>query len=430
MLVRPHLRTLAIVAIDMGYGHLRPAHALAAEIRSDVLEVDRPPLADLEEQELWARVRRFYEALSRSSQRPIVGALSRRLLDEITAIPHLHPLRDLSAPNGGVRALDWMITRGLGRGLAAHLERSGQPLLTTFYAPAVMADRLGRGPVHCLVTDSDINRVWVPRDPRRSRVQYFAPSRRVVRRLESYGVRAEQIVYSGFPLPGELLGGRERAALRRNLAARLVRLDPTRAFIGPNRAEIEHKLGPLPVDDRPPLVTFAVGGAGAQAELADQFLPSLRAPILAGKLRLALVAGVRPAIAARFRTAVNRLELPDVRILLELELPAYLAAFNALLAETDVLWTKSSEITFFAALGLPLVFSRPMGVHEEYNRRWAIEAGAGLVQGDPRHAAGWLSDWISDGTLAAAAWSGATRLPSLGLYDIADAVLGAGRTVY
>src|SRR5262249_12133800 len=285
---------------------------------------------------------RFYETVSRLSQTPFVGAPLQLLLDTITDIPPLHPRRDLSEANAGARGLERMIARGLGRGLAAYLERNGQSLLTTFYAPAVCADPLGRGPVACVVTDSDINRVWVPLAPKHSRIRYFAPSRRVVRRLEAYGVAPRQIGYTGFPLPGELVG-RDRAALDRNLAARLVRLDPRREFIDSHLAEIERRLGPLPTDDRPPLVTFAVGGAGAQVGLAEQILCSLAAPVRAGRLRLALVAGVRAEVAGRFRAALARHGLDDVRVLVERDMPSYLAAFSALLAETDVLWSKPSE---------------------------------------------------------------------------------------
>ena len=94
--------------------------------------------------------------------------------------------------------------------------------------------------------------------------------------------------------------------------------------------------------------------------------------------------------------------------------------FHARLADVDVLWTKPSEMTFFGALGLPLLFCPPIGVHEAYNRRWAIEAGAGVKQREPAFAAEWLDDWLADGTLAGAAWSGYMRLPKFGLYRILE----------
>jgi hypothetical protein len=77
-----------------------------------------------------------------------------------------------------LQLLDSMVARGLGRGLVRYLVDSGSPLLTTFYAPAVIANRAGFDRVYCVVTDADINRVWVPMVPQTSRVHYFAPSTR------------------------------------------------------------------------------------------------------------------------------------------------------------------------------------------------------------------------------------------------------------
>ena len=109
-----------------------------------------------------------------------------------------------------------------------------------------------------------------------------------------------------------------------------------------------------------------------------------------------------------------------IEILYEADIESYFARFDERLAETDVLWTKPSEMTFYAALGLPLVLAPPLGVHERYNRRWTIENGAGLKQRDPRYAGYWIREWLADGTLAAAAWSGFVRLPKFGLYQILE----------
>src|SRR5262245_16316592 len=145
--------------------------------------------------------------------------------------------------------------------------------------------------------------MWAPLEPARTRIHYFAPSVRAQRRLRAYGVPAERIEVTGFPLPHELLGGPELRGLQRNLAARLVRLDPEGQFRAQYREELDHFLGALPEGEakRSPLVTFAVGGAGAQAEIARRFLPSFRFALDAGQLRLALVAGIRTEIADKFR---------------------------------------------------------------------------------------------------------------------------------
>jgi hypothetical protein len=424
-----------VVAIEMGYGHLRAADPLARAFDTDVLHCDRSPLADETEQRLWREARRFYEMGSRLSQLPGIGAPLRAGLDALTNIPRLYPRRDLSAPTTSARTVERFAGRGLGHGLADRMKASGETLLTTFFTPAVIADRNGCERVFCVVTDSDINRVWAPFDARRSRLRYFAPSMRVVRRLQAYGVPPEHIELTGFPLPDELLGGLDLAALKRNLAARLVRLDPAGMFRAQFRDELTHFFGPLPVEEegKAPRVTFAIGGAGAQVGIVREFLPHFAEPLRRGRWHLSLVAGIRGEVNDALKDAVAGAGLePLIGTHIDiLYAPGgfgeYFRLFNALLARTDVLWTKPSEMTFYAALGLPLVVAPPMGVHERYNLRWAREAGAGLKQRDARWAAEWLADWLDDGTLAAAAWNGYLRLPKHGLYRIVDTVTNAMR---
>lgn len=424
-----------VASVEMGYGHLRPAHALATELALEIVRADRPPLADADDVRLWRTSRRFYERASRFSQLPWVGPLLRPLLDAVTAIPHLHPRRDLSSPTLSVRMQDRLIGRGLGRGLIERLRETDAPLLTTYFLTAILADRAGCPDVYCVVTDSDIARIWVAKDPAASRVRYFVPSRRALRRLTAYGVPEDHIEYTGFPLPGELLGGRDLVALKRNLAARLERIDPAGTFRGHARDEIRHFLGELPgAPPAPPRVTFAVGGAGAQAGLARPLLRSLAPALAEDRLRLTLVAGIRSEVAEHFREWIREADLeslagedPEARleILLEPSLEDYFMRFNRRLADTDLLWTKPGELTFFAALGLPLVLSHPVGVQERYNRRWALEHGAALRQRDPRFAAEWLEEWLQDGALAGAAWNGFLQLPKFGLYHILETVKGS-----
>ena len=420
-------RKVALVAVDMGYGHLRAAHALSPALAAPVFEVDRPPLASPAEQRRWSRVRALYETLSRSSQIPIVGRPVRRLLEGITFIPKLYAARDQSGPTLGVRLLESLARRGLGRGTLDHLHREDATLVTTFYAPAVIADLFGYPRTVCVVTDSDINRVWVSRWPAHSTVHYCVPSERALRRLRAFGVRPEFIHLTGFPLPPELVGGADLAALRANLAARLVRLDRRGVFREQLREEIAHLLGELPAaeEGRPPLLTFAVGGAGAQLGIARSFFPALRRPLEQRRLRLALVAGVRRDVAASLERWVRDAGLGEllgdvVEIVCEEGFSPYFARFNVLMARTDILWTKPSELSFYGALGIPLVFSWPVGVHERVNRRWVLHRGAGFKQESPGSAWDWLREWLDDGTLAGAAWSGYQRLPKFGTARIAE----------
>ncbi len=414
-----------VVALNMGYGHLRPAHSLAEYLGTQLLEADAPEVAGPDEARLWARSRRLYEATTRWSGIPLIGAPLRMLVERYTHIPHLHPYRDQSRKTVAVRALERLVKRGIGRKLVDQARESGRAILTTFFAPALAADAHGLDRVYCVVTDADINRAWAPPEPSRTRITYLVPSMRALRRLRAYGVPKDRIRATGYPLPHELLGGESLATLRRNLAARLVRIDPERTFRDSCPDEVRHFLGELPRSEEgvAPLVTFCVGGAGAQTEIVRRFLPRLKPEIERGRLRLALVAGVRTEVNARFQELLARHGV-EAEILFEPDVLLYFRAFNALLARTDVLWTKPSEMTFFGALGLPLVLSPPVGVHEWYNRRWARESGAGLKQRDARYAAQWLREWLEDGLLAAAAWSGFTRLPKFGLYRIERLVQG------
>jgi len=421
----------AVVSIEMGYGHVRAARPIAQCLGEPVLHVDRPPLAGPEEAQRWERARRWYEGVSRASQVPFVGAPFRALLDGVTAIPDLYPYRDLSAPNIATRGLERMIVGGFGEGLVDWLRETKRPLVTTFYAPALIADYHGIDDVFCVVTDTDCARIWAPVEPRKSRLHYFAPSQRVMRRLHFYGVPETHVHFTGFPLPHSLLGGPQLGVLKRNLAARLGRLDPRGTFRDIYRDELAQFLGPIAVEStgQAPLLTFAVGGAGAQKDMVELFLPAMRQAIFRGRLRLALVAGVRKEVADYFHQQIERHGLSrqlgtGVTVLREDTIEAYFDSFDALLAETDVLYTKPSELTFYAALGIPIVSAWPVGHHERLNRRFLLESGAGLKQWDPRHTDEWIEEWLDDGTLASAAWSGFMRLPKTGTYRILEA-LGA-----
>ena len=238
----------------------------------------------------------------------------------------------------------------------------------------------------------------------------------------------DSIELTGFPLPHGLVGGVDAPVLRRNLAARLARLDPKHAFREQFREDLA-AFEPLPESSAPVHVVFAVGGAGAQAELPALFLPGLAALLRDGRARLTLVAGVRPEVLSTFQAQLERTRLTNelgrsVEILFEPQLDTYFDRFDELLAHTDVLWTKPSEMVFYAGLGIPLLLSDPIGVHESYNLRFARESGVALKQRNPRVIGDRLQELLDDGHLAAAAWAGYKRMPHLGLYRILERIAG------
>lgn len=419
-----------LAAVDMGYGHLRAAAALSSKLGVPVRQVDRPPFASRREARLWDLLRTAYTGLSRASQARWGGRALRWLLESITEIPRLYPYRDLSAPTLAVRLAHGLLKAGLGEEVVRVVREKDATLVTTFFAPALAAARAGLERVVCVVTDSDIARVWVPADPVHHPIVYCAPSERAARRLRAYGVPAHRVHLTGFPLPPELVKEGQEELVAETMARRLARLDPAGSFRRQFQAELR---GALPQMEgvscsEPPRLTFAVGGAGAQAFMVREFLPSLAPLVREGRLRVALVAGVNPVVFQRFQkwvaeAGLDHLPAEVIQVLWEPTVDAYLASFHRLLGETDILWTKPSELTFFAALGIAVVFAPPVGMHEVLNRRWAMERGAALKQENPAAAGQWLADWLADGTLAGAAWNGFRRLPRRGATRIKELVV-------
>jgi len=396
-----------VATVTQGYGHLRAAAAIADALGVEIEEVDRHPSAGAGERALWAVARHLYAALSRRSQGPIAGPAFRGLMDRMTAIPdggHRAPHLERAA----VVLLDRLIRLSVGRRLAERVERSGSTLVSTFYAPALAVDRWATTPVACVVTDSDAHRVWGPRDPAASRLVYLAPTSRVVTRLTGWGIPPERVVLTGFPLPPELVDPGTAAA---SFSGRMARL----GGLGRSR--------PTAADPSPgaqcPRLTLAVGGAGAQTDHARRLLGPLTPLVTSGQLRLALVAGTNAVVAAHFRrwlreAGLDGLPRDRIELLWEPSFIAYYRRFNELLLDTDILWTKPSELSFYAALGIALVLDDPVGDHERRNRDWLLGLGAAVVREDPASAHHWLPGWLADGTFAAAASNGFHRLPRSG----------------
>lgn len=414
-----------LVSILMGYGHQRAAYALADGFGVDVLRIDAPPLAEPDEVRVWDRSRWIYETCSRVYRRPLVGALPRRFLDALTSIRPSRPRgpdRNVR-PTRQVRFQAKLLRHGQARGLVRAMRETGRAMVTTFYTPGLAADRAGLDGAYVVVTDNDVHRVWAPPDTRGTGIHYLAPSPRAHDRLRSYGVPEDRVTLTGFPLPPELTADDE--VLRRHVAGRVVRLDPEHTI---GEADLEGADGlslPEAERGRPPHLVVAVGGAGAQADLADQLLLALGSLVKEDGLRLTLVAGTRREVAEVFERDIARSSLSGhrgVRVLCEADFGTYYRAFNRALADADVLWTKPSELVFYAGLGMPLILAPPVGAHERGNPPFVLGAGAGVRQEPPAEAGRWLPEWIRSGRLARCALAAHRNLPHDGTRRIVEAV--------
>jgi hypothetical protein len=166
-----------------------------------------------------------------------------------------------------------------------------------------------------------------------------------------------------------------------------------------------------------------VGGAGAQRELGVEIIKYLAEKIKAKKITVNLVAGIHRNISHYYRQAINDLGLAaqlnkGINIVFERHKHDYFKTFNACLRKTDILWTKPSELSFYSALGLPIIIAPPIGSQEDFNQQWLVYLGAGIKQEKPKYVAQWLFDWIESGRLAEAASQGFLDAPHLGAYNI------------
>ena len=422
-----------VVSADMGFGHQRAAHGLSHLAEGGVLVAGSPEVTDPGEVRFWRRLTSSYEFLSRTKSVPVVGPALFGLLDSMLAIPPFYPLRDLSHPSPSNYIVDRLIRQGLGRSLLERLRTADLPMVSTFYAPCLAADLLLENPVYCVVCDADLNRVWVASKSRDSRIRYFAPCGRVMRRLRQYGVPDERIFITGFTLPRENVGGPGMEALKRDMLARMGRLDPRGRFGSVYGSTVSSLLGasPQPSGGREPVtVTFAVGGAGAQVEIGLMLAQALKPGILDGRFRLILVAGVNRIVERVFREHVMRIGLepgPGLGLLIirEDDKRSYFDRFNVLMRETDILWTKPSELSFYSALGIPIVMAPSIGAQENKNSRWLTDKGCALPQYTPALALEWLTDMLKEGVFAEKALNGFVRNRKLGVYKIEE-VLATG----
>lgn len=428
-----------VVAVSMGYGHERAASALRHfAIGKRVILANEYPGIPVSDLKLWSAGQTWYERISRFKRVPIFGQAAFGLMDKMQEIEPFYPRRDLSAPTLQVKQTYALIRKAKHcKHLIEQLSKRPRPLICTFMIPAFAAEEYGYPEeIFVVACDADISRAWVPLDPKRSRIKYLAPTGRVVERLRLYGVREENILFTGFPLPTENIGGHEAHILLKDLSRRMCNLDPAGVFSLHSQTMLEAEFGQtfctnLKTMRKVPIaLTFAVGGAGAQREVGVAAAKSLARDILDNKLTMTLVAGTRPEVKEYFVDAFKRSPLKRavadgrLSVLSTPDRAEYFSSFNKLMRKTDILWTKPSELSFYTGLGLPVIMAPTVGSQEDFNRNWLYQVGGGTDALDPAYANEWLWDWINGGALARMAWNGYTNAPTHGAYRIEDIVRG------
>jgi len=423
-----------VISVNMGYGHQRTAYPLRG--LGEIINANDYEGIPKKDKTIWQSMQQFYEFISRFSRIPLIGKAVFSIYDRFQKIFSFYPKREISEPNLTLKQIYSLFKKGWGRDLIENckLKIENLPLISTFFIPAFMAEYFNYpGEIFCVVCDADIARTWVSLNPSQSKIKYFAPTERVVERLKLYGVKKENIFLTGYPLPVENITANPSAGgleiLKEDLRNRILNLDPQKKYFQKYKVLIEEKLGKLPeISNHPLTILFSVGGAGAQKEIGIKILKCLIWQIKQGRIKVILSAGIRKKVKEYFEKEINKIyrgRTPvnsGVEILFGTDIEDYFQKFNFALRKTDILWTKPSELSFYSALGLPIIIAPAIGSQEEFNMRWLLKSGFGVLQENPRYTRQWLFDWLNRGYLAEAAMEGFVEGEKLGIFKISQII--------
>lgn len=427
-----------VVAVDMGYGHQRAAYPLRhLALKEKVINANHYSGIPIKDRKIWEWGRRFYEFVSNLKKIPVAGKLIFKFYNKFQRILNFYPRRDLSKPSFQLKMIFSLVKKGWGRHLIDKLkslsraEPEHRPFISTFFIPVFMAEVFDYpGDIFCVVCDVDISRVWAPLKPSESRIKYLVSTERAAERLKLYGVKPEKIFLTGYPLPLENIGDEKMAILKHDIAHRLVNLDPKGRYTNKYSHLIKDYLGDLPKEpDHPLSLMFSLGGAGAQKEIAVKILKSLFSKITEGRIKIILAVGIYKKIKDYFFKNIVRLGLAKelgkrIEIIFAADIEHYFHDFNLALRKTDILWTKPSELSFYTALGLPIIIAPTIGSQEDFNKEWLLRLGSAIEQENPDYADQWLFDFLDNGWFAEAAMQGFVEGEKSGTFNIEKIVKG------
>ena len=167
---------IQVVTVLMGLGHVRAAYPL--KDLSEILIYGSRRVTPRKEHRIWKKIKNIYYLVSRAGNIPVIGKYILAPMLKLQEIEPYYPVKDMSGPNFAVKYLDRLIRK---KGLCAALIRGAREkntrMVHTFYATAIALEMENQY-VHdnyLLICDADFNRVWVPKDPAKSRIKYLAP---------------------------------------------------------------------------------------------------------------------------------------------------------------------------------------------------------------------------------------------------------------
>ncbi|MFO8021322.1 MAG: hypothetical protein R6U65_02560 [Perlabentimonas sp.] len=383
---------ILFISALMGLGHIRALRPLALRFNRNVLLLGQTKVSDSSDKKFWSKSLRIYEWFSNASQLPIIGRLLFWFLDIFLYIGPLKETTRGAKTSFSLFLLDYTIKRGICKEID-NLNNPFNILVTSFYAPVShMTRNRPQTPVVCQVCDTDLSRAWVPSSPNIGNVHYISTCKRSSYRLREYGVEASKIHLLGFPLPDELVGGDSQEIAINNYNRRYAKL---------NNDSILNARTPLKI-------AYPIGGAGVMVDNGIKAAIGLKSLVVEGKIELVFVPSPN-------NSSVNKLnkfkdthfaDCPNLIIANSTNLDGYFTLFNRILANTHILWTKPSELTFYSGLGIPIIMCPPLGAQERCNREWLLANEIGVDQLNPLKSKGWLVGMFYSGLLAQMARNG------------------------
>ena len=426
-----------VVSVNMGYGHQRTAYPLKSfAYKGNILNANDYPGIPKRDRSIWEDSRRFYEAISKFKRAPVIGSAAFFCYDKLfQRIMNFYPMKDSSGPTFLTSQTYGLIKKGWGKDFITRMAQNPLPLVTTFFIPAFMAEEFDYpDEIYLIVCDADVSRQWVPKNPVNSRINYCVPNARVRERLKLYGVPKRRIFLTGYPLPESNITSVKKEdsfntdTIKKDIGRRLVNLDPAGNYLSRYHDLVDDVIGKLPKTSGHPLtVMFSAGGAGAQGEIGLAIARQLEQGIRSGNMKLILSIGINHKLKKMYDAALRKMKLANcegVEVLYEKKISDYFNRFNKVLRTTDILWTKPSELSFYSALGIPIIVAPPIGSQEDFNKSWLLKSGFGLEQDDMRCIGEWLGDWLAQGYLAEAAVEGFVEGEKRGTKNIRELVLG------
>ncbi len=384
----------------MGFGHLRAAHNIASYSKSPILRVDRKPYINGIDELVWKSSQSIHTYGSRDKESK--GRFFYNWFESLMAIPENGTPPSLG-PSKFIRTMQKF---GAGKELLKSLDGISPALLHTFYLPAMLTTYHGyRGQNFLLLCDTDFHRVWAPVHADKANLNYCVPIAQSADRLISYGVRKEKIFITGFPLPSADTGGRDLRLLERDFDVRKTRLASNSTL--------------------PLTIMFPFSGAGAYSNVLADLVKSIIDELKDGKLRLIVSCGdnehaLKNAENMFINYGIEELEYAE--IMYDEDVFVAFDKFNSALKSTDVIMTKPSEMVFYAALGIPLIFLPPIGAHEEKNENYLFENNCAVNLVPISDFPGWLENSRRKGLLSELAENGFNNLPKNGSIEIDELV--------